>query len=424
MANESDLPGSQPVKPAGEHARDHDPTTGEPIHGKEPDDQTPAPVPAAAAAESEPEAEPEKKKPEHFKDNKRNAIFAKRDAMTTDERETFIKEQPEEAALSELVAGGDAELEEEPAAPAPAAPAAPAPAGPAPLAQERRTYKLTTYGKDAGEVSEEEVIQAGIATLQKERSVDDRMRQVATREEQLLKYGDDLQAFADNLAKGLDIDGQPLQPTGGSANPAPTPTGAAGAIDRAKVAKASSLLLRGDDDAGAQLLAEAVEEAIAAGRAPAPAPAPRKVEVPRLPAAPAPSDPWGKDQRAAANEVFNTEFSDLNDDQFKLAKQSVEGLMIDPKNKGRALEDLVRQAGHQVRRVTATIAPSQPAAPPAAPPSPLGQRRTLKARLPVTPPPASGRAPSAQPAATRYPTASDYVRQRQVMSGSNSSPRK
>lgn len=414
------LPGSQPVKTAGEHAKDFD-ANGQPVHAAEPGDgadavESGAPIDGAATPAAPTETPEQIIKRKSFKDDVRADIAAKRSAMTLEERQAFAKEDPAEFSLSEQIAGGDGVIDGEDGAAAPAAPGVPA--APA-IASDAKTYKVRVYGKDVAEVGEAEVIQAGIRSLQKESAADIRMNQAATRETQLVEWEGQLQSFANNLAKGLDKDGRPLIPAGGPGNPQPPVTGVAGAIDKAKLQQAQAALLRGDDEVSSTLMAEIIQTAVAASR-PATEVEPRKVEVPARPAGV--GDPWGTEQRKQANAVFNDEFMDLSDGQFALAQTQMNALMANPANKGIPLVDLARNAGVTVRQALG------PTAPPPAPTTPtqqvLNDRRSLKARIPLTPPAGNARAPNSQPAAPRFPTASEHVRLLQMRNGSNSSPRK
>ena len=416
MSNE--LPGSQPEKDPTTHARDTDPSTGEPVHSVEPGQEGEAQT--DATVERQGTAEPELTNEERvsaklFKDDVRNAIAARRQGMTLEERQAFAKEQPEEFQASELVAGADAGSDAAPeATSAPATPAQPA------IASNQKTHKIRVYGKDVAEVSEEDVIQAGIKALQKTSAADTRMQQAATREAQLVTWEGQLQTFADNLSKGLDMEGRPINPAGGPGTTQPPAPGVAGAIDRAKLREAQAALLRGDDEASAETLAEIIQAAIAAGKPAAePAEAPRKIEVPARPAGI--GDSWGREQQIQANAVFNDEFMDLSDAQFRLAQTQMQSLMADPANKGKPLVDLARTAGTAIRQ--ALGASHTPAAPAVPGQQILEDRRVLKARIPVTPPAGSARAPSGQAAPPRYPTNAEHVRALQLRNGSNSSPR-
>jgi hypothetical protein len=406
---------------------------GNPVHhALEPADAadpatTPSGAPAPDTSGKTPDQLRREKLAAHgYKDPKRDAIYAKRNSMTVDERNDLAREDPESLAVLDAQAGYESTA---PLAPSPAVPvaAAPAPVAPAPAAPSTPTpvaiaptgkmYKLTVHGVER-DAAEDEVVQAGIAALQKQSAADERLRDAATYEARLEAWRKDLQAHADRLAQ--DGASQQTQP-GKAGNPATT-TGVAGQVDKAKIKQALDALYRnGDVDGSTELLNTALAEAVANARAPAPA-------APTAPAAPGevprlrtqPDDPWSVDQRQAANTVFNSEFGHLSDAQFNVAKAALDKAMADPRSHGKDLTAMVRSVCIAAE-LSAPTAPA-PAPTPTAPNATqqeLNGRRELKARLPMTPPVGTVRAPNAAPVPT-YPTNSQYVAQLRQRSGSNS----
>ena len=398
-----------------------------------------APAPAGPESEREKQTQSlqEKLNQHRYQDPKRAAIYAKRDEMTIEERQALAKEDAESLAILDAQAG--AEPVTTPVAPAapvapaptPAVPAAPtpqaaAPTAPAAIAPTSKKYKLVVDGQER-EANEDEVVQAGIQTLQKQAAADTRLREAATYEARLTEWQRQLQQYADTIARTGNV--QQAQP-GTAGTPAPTTPGVAGKVDKAKVREALDALYRnGDVDGSTELLNAAIADAVAsAPRAPAPAaPAAPAAhgEVPRLPAVA--TDPWSDDQRQAANRVFNAEFGHLTDAQFGVAQKALDRAMADPANRGKDLVTMVRTVCVAAELLpTAAPAPTPPPVPPApAAPTPtqaeLDGRRVLKGRLPLTPPVGAGRAPQAAAPAPRPLTNSEYVAQLRRRSGSNSS---
>ena len=379
-----------------------------------------------AQLEALPEAEKktlaQKVNNKRFRDDARAGIYERRDAMSLEERQELEEADPEQAAILQTQAGhAPAPVQQPaPAAPAPVAATAPAaPGAPAPVASNSNRYKLSIYGREE-EVGEDEVIQAGIQALQKQHAADTRMREASTYEASLNSYADQLQAFANDLARRASTAPGQAQP-GTAGNPAPTSPGVAGVIDKATVQKAMDAFANDDAEGMAAYLQQAVTDAVAAGRASAPAPAapvPSLGEVPRLQRAPA--DPWGNDQRLKANEVFNGEYAHFTDAQYEAAKASLSDAMADPANHGVPLENLVRT----VCRTTARLVPATAAPAPAPPANPvqeqLDSRRVLKARIPVTTPAIAGRVPAPASTEPRFQSPSEYVQRLRQRSGSNS----
>jgi hypothetical protein len=430
----ADLPGAQPNLAPGEvHPTPGGETDsgGAPIlHGAEPhaSEMEGAPAPASAAPAPTPEeaaaAEKvlaQKIRDKRYKGGGRDAIYARRDGMTLEERQALEEHDPESAAMLAAQAGGQEEEEETGAAPAAAAPKAVPGTPAAPIAPNGRTYKLTIYGQEQL-VPEEQILQAGIRELQTGAAADVRMRDAATYEARLNSWRDQLQTYADELARTAS----PAQAQPGPAGtPAPT-TGVAGQVDETKLRQALDALARGDTGDSTKLMNELITEAATkAARSvqPAPAPAPSRThDVPRFQQSAAPVS-WDDAQREKANKVFNDEFASFTDAQYEAAKATVSDAMNDPANVGKDLATIVRTACRATARfVPATAQPAPAPAPPqvlSGTDTELAGRRVLKARLPMTPPPASGRAPSGAPE-VRFPNNSEYVQSLRSRSGSNS----
>ncbi len=415
---------NQPPLPANTPPTTLDGTPGGPVITRAPEidhesgDQAPA-APAMTNAELEqlPEAQKrtlaQKVSERRFKDTGRAAIYERRDAMPLAERQELEQADPEAAGILEAQAGQARAPIDPNAQAAPAAPQAPAPA---PVATNGNRYKLNVYGREE-EVSEDQVIQAGIQALQKQGAADQILRDATTYEASLKRWSTDLQAYADNLARTASTPAP-----AGTPGTAPTTTGVAAKVDPATVRKALDAFANDDADAASLMLQKAVEDAVAA-RTPAPVAhvpgptAPQTGEVPRLQRAA--SDPWSQEQRQRANTVFNSEYASFTDTQYEAAKAALADAMADPANVGQSLETLTRT----VCRTTARLVPAT-TAPPPPPVNPtqenLEGRRVLKARIPVTPPAASGRAPSSAAPEVRYKSPSDYVQELRRRSGSNS----
>jgi hypothetical protein len=360
-----------------------------------------------------------------FKDDARATIYERRDSMPLKERQELEAVDPESAAILDAQAGhAPAPVAPiQPAAPASAAAPAPAaPGAPAPVATNETRYKLSVYGKEQ-EVGEDEIIQAGIQALQKQHAADVRMREASTYEASLNAYAAELQRYADQVAqRASTAPGQAQPGTAGSA--APTSPGVAAVVDQATVRQALEAMENLDSAKATELMQKAINDAVVAGRAASPAPAPATPpstlgEVPRLQRAPA--DPWGEEQRVAANRVFNGEFASFTDAQFNAAKAALDEAMADPANHGVKLENLVRTVCRTTARfVPATTAPALQPAPANPMAEQLESRRVLKARIPVTTPAISGRVPAAAPAEPRFASPSEYVQRLRQRSGSNS----
>lgn len=401
------------------------------LHGAEVDlEGAPAPAPAAGPA-AEPSEGDKKSRLQRIQERSyrgggRDAIYERRDSMTLEERQALESLDEESAAILDAQAGQAraATISQAPLAPTPgpAVPGAPAaspaqPGAPTPVASNSKTYKLSVYGQEQ-EATEDAVIAAGIRALQLEGAADARMRDASTYEARLNAYATELQKYADRVARTAPD----VAPAGPPGSAAPTSPGVAAQIDRATVRQALDAFANDDADGAAAALQKAVADAIAAGRGPAPAPTPPMPtlgEVPRL--QPAVSDPWGDDQRVGANKVFNGEFAHFTDAQFNAAKAALDDAMADPANHGVKLENLVRT----VCRTTARLMPASAVpVPQPAPANPvqgeLENRRVLKARIPVTPPAATGRAQGPAPAETSFVSPSEYVQRLRHRSGSNS----
>lgn len=352
-----------------------------------------------------------------FKDSNRAAIYERRDAMPLAERQELEEQDPEAAAILQAHAG-QGEDPNQPQAPAPAP--APAPGAPAPVATNPNRYKLNVYGREE-EVPEDQVIQAGIQALQKTLAADKILQDATTYEASLKQWERKLQEYSDNLARTASAPA----PAGTPGTPAATTGVTAATVDPATVQQALDAFANDDAQKASQLMLKAINDAVAARItapvAPAPGPTvPTHVtgEVPRLQRAP--SDPWDREQRQRANEVFNSEFASFTDVQYEAARAAIADAMADPANYGQSLETMTRA----VCRTTARLVPATTPTPPPPPVNPMQEnlegRRVLKGRIPVTPPASSGRAPSATAPEVQRQSPSDYVQSLRRRSGSNS----
>lgn len=390
---------------------------GQPIHaGAEPIEGEPAAPAAAAPVADDPNQEAERRRKidsKRYKDDKRSAIYERRDAMTLQERQDLETVDAESLAILDAQAG------HEPAAPAPtpaatptAAGPAPAPAPAAPVASVGKSYRLNIYGQ------EQEYSESDLITLaQKGLAADTHQRDNAEYARSLEVWRGQLQEHADGLARTAS---QQQAPPGPAGSPAPTTTGAAGAIDEATTREALDALARGETAEATRLMQKAISDAVAGAvktahpAAPA-APGPRQGEVPRF-EPPVPADPWSA-QRQTANATFNTEFAHLTDPQFEAVQVRLKAKMGQPESKIRPLLDLAREAAQDLGyRSAPAPAPAQPSATE----QELAGRRVLKARLPLTPPIGGGRAPTGEAPAPAYPSNSQYVEGLRKRSGSNS----
>lgn len=416
---------------------------GQPIGGAaaEPPEDT-GQVDNAAPATEEDAATVEEQRREKiaakgFKDTGRSAIAAKLSAARAKENDEFRQQNPEQAEIAERIAGApstdliarmeaEARGEPDPAQVEASTPAVEQRVTPPPqkkpdqpLASVPKTYTIRVYGKDET-LTEEQVI----AAAQKFRAGTIRLDDVATREAQLEEYAGQLQAYADQL-RARAQDGTRSQPTGGSANPQPPDTGAAGQVDKTKLREAQAALLRGDDEAATEIMAQVIASAIAQrpqAQPPAEVRSSEQGAVPELPAR-NPKEPWSRDDRVKINQVFSRDFGDLleDDDAFADAQALMNARLSSPSSLGKTPEALAAEVGEAVRRARGIASADPPPRnhEPSVVERELESRRTLKAQIPITPPAGSARAPAAAKA-PRFQSNSEYVQSLRQRSGSNS----
>lgn len=279
--------------------------------------------------------------------------------------------------------------------------------------------KISVYGEEVT-VSEDEVREAGIATLQKERAAEYRLQEASKTESRLRKYHQDLDAYRDQLQameKKIRA-GQKLDATDVATATAPPSTGATVTVDDAKLAdaarKAAEAIYRGDPSETAQALKSLLAD-VAQGRTATPPP----VDVNAVAAAAADMVDERKEQRTAeerrtaVNKTFATEFKAVQDhpEAFLVAQARFNAMLADPSNEGRPWEELAREAGKAALHRYPELRPTPPSGgkgnepPPAPAPGavddPLAQRRQLKRSTIVRPSSTSARAPAPQPQPVR-----------------------
>lgn len=362
--------------------------------------QTPEPVQLTPEQQAQQDRENEAKveAAQAYKDDPRNAIFAKRReiarAETTESNELVQQAREEGRGL----------MDPEPPAPQPAD---------TPVAPGGKTVKLVVYGQER-EVPEAEVLQAGIATLQKDAAADQKLTAVARREQELRAQEQQLLLQAERVRQGLDPNtGLPLrtasQPPATGAEPA--------AISTDVLQSTVKALYSGDAEQATKALETLVKQIGArAGTAnPVPTDIVATVEQTVL----ARMDQRDRERSVSsdieqANQVFKTEFADIaaDPDRLAAAKGIRENLLADPVWQSKSRVEVAREVGTRVRKLTTPAAP---------PPDPavqtMEQRRSVKRGLPTTPQ-GGGRAPA--PTAPTYPSNSSYIEQLRKNSGSNS----
>jgi copper chaperone CopZ len=349
------------------------------------------------------------------KSDPRAAMWARRAEQSVEERNEAIAGDSVQTAMLDTLAGAQpddapadevaTELEETPP--------------PAPVASAPEKVKIVVDGQER-EVSRDDVIKAGVATLQKQSAADQRLQDAAT-------YEARVRAWAQSEHERL----KQVAATAVQASPPLPATGAQAPADvQAEVNKALGLLVDGQQEDAAKQLTEVLSR-LAKQAAPAtvgPAALANGAES-QVTVTPPPVR-RSREELSLANTVFNTEYANLDDNAFKFTQALVQAGLRDPANAFRPITDIVREAGNRAREVfagTAAPAPVQsPAAPAPTAPSPgqqaLGVRRELKARIPLSPTGASARAPISD-GTPQVPSNRDYVKQLQRRNGSNSAPR-
>jgi hypothetical protein len=403
------LPGTEPKPPADGAAPD--------VPGNETEPEAP-PVAAAAAPPVAAEPEPVVKEPApQPPPDPRDAIVARRRELRNAEVEEGAKDP--QVRLLDTFAGnpaGDTNARptvnepELPPADAPAAAAA-APAGP--------KVKITVYGEDV-EVDETEVYQAGVATLQKERAAEYRLKQASDQENKLRSYHRDLDAYNDRLKKlEQDLRAGKAPNARDVSNVAALPSGASAAVDDAAVAeaarKAAEAIYKGDPAESAKAL-QSLLASVAQGREATPPP----VDVKAVAEAAADVVEQRRDtrtkeeKRAAVNTTFSTEFPKVleHPEAFAVAKARFDAMLADPDNSGKPWEQLAREAGQvALGRYPELKDPASrgnaPVNPAATVDDQLKARREVKARTVVRSASSTPRAPA--PAAPQPRTNKQYI---------------
>lgn len=387
--------------------------------GAEPDGEV---TPVEAATQAAPELTPEQQEADlrqkisdksFSKHDARAAMWAKRSEMAAAERAELVDSDAEQAqALDDIAGATQGDPEEIDAA------AAAADDADAPLALPAEKVKIVVDGQER-EVPRDEVIKAGVATLQKQAAADVRLQEAATYEARVRDWArtehEKLQEQAAALAQR-------------QASPPPPATGAQAPEDvQASVSKALELLVDGEKDEAAKLLTSVFSRSVpqAAPATPAgPADRPHGAEV-QAAVTPPPAR-RSREELAEANRIYSAEYADIDKDDraYTFTQSLVQASLRDPANAFRPIGDIVREAGNKARSVFAQVpqTPAAPAAQPASEPSPgqqaLEGRRTLKARIPISPTGASVRATTASQAPAGVSN-KDYIQQLQRRSGSN-----
>jgi len=376
------------------------PTSDEPSsEGGEPVVQTDESLPPDTRTTEEIQAENEAKvaAAQAYKTDPRNAIYAKRTQI-------LAAEQGENDAMLEEGRAAGTGLQTPPETP-------PEPAAAAPVAPAGKTVKLVVYGQER-EVPESEVIQAGVATLQKDAAADQKLSVIAQREQALRTQEASLLQAADRIRNGLDpATGLPLRNAG-----QPPATGAEPpAISKDQLESTVKALYSGDPDAAAQALGTLVTQITSRASTTSPVP-PNIVETVER-AVLERIDHRSKGERdaaerAEANTVFKTEFADVAADADKMAaaRGITSTLLADPTWSSKGAVAIARETGARLRRMTTPT-------PPAPEREVINARRETKRGL--TPQPQGGaRAPA--PPVQQFPSNKSYIQQLRKNSGSNS----
>ena len=376
------------------------PTSDEPgSEGGEPIAAQDESLPPDARTPEEIQAENEKKveAAQAYKTDPRNAIYAKRTQI-------LAAEQGENDAMLEEGRAAGTGLLMPPETP-------PEPAAAAPVAPAQKTVKLVVYGQER-EVPEPEVLQAGVAALQKESAADQRLATASQREAALRDQEARLLQAADRIRNGLDpATGLPLRNAG-----QPPATGAEPpAISKDQLESTVKALYSGDPEAAAQALGTLVTQITSRAGTAAPVP-PNLVETVERAVLERIDHRSTAEREAAAraeaNTVFKTEFAEVITDPDKMAaaRGITSTLLADPAWASKGAVAIARETGARVRRMTTPT-------PPAPEREVIDARRVTKRGL--TPQPQGGaRAPA--PPVQQFPSNKSYIQQLRKNSGSNS----
>lgn len=374
----------------------------DPVDGADQTGATEGGEPAPQRTEAEVAADEAKvEAAQAYKSDPRNDIYARH-------REARAAEQAESDVMVTTARAEGRGLMPPPEAP-PSAPAGQE----APVAPQPKSVKIVVYGQER-EVPEAEVLQAGVATLQKDAAADQKLSTIARREQELRSQEAALLQQAERIRQGLDpITGLPLR----TASQPPSPGAAPPAIGTDVLKGVVETLYLGDTEKATKALQTLVTQiSERAGTAnPVPADIVASVEQRVL----AQMDQREIARRAAAdadaaNQVFKTEFADVVSDPVKLAAaKGVRDLLLqDPEWQAKSRAEVAREVGNRVRSLTAPVTPPvDPAA------VELQRRNSVKRTLPAAPQ-GGGRAPA--PVAPKVPTNSEYIEQLRKNSGSNS----
>lgn len=389
--------------------------TGAPPDAPSSETEPEAPVVAAppAAAAPDPEASPAAAEPEKpaAPEDPRAAIYERAKARRDSEVEESAKD-PQVGVLDTL-AGQQPGQPEKPDGEEPDADAIPtrdadAKAGgdPASPPAEGDGVRISVYGQEVV-VSEDEVRQAGIATLQKERAAEYRLQTAAQTEARLRQYHRELDEYREKLLKmekNMRAGKSPGAQDAATATALPT-SGATVTVDDAKLAEsarnAAQAIYRGDPDETAKAL-KALLADVAQGRTATPPPVDVKAvaEVAADVVVKRQEQRTEEERRVAVNQTFAREFESVmkHPEAFALAKTKFDALL--EADDGRDWVELAREAGNTALYRYPEL---RPAAEPSnanrggkpretTTPERLEQRKTLKARTVVPPSATSVRA--------------------------------
>lgn len=415
------------VDPTGHEMVDHvDVADGASIgHGAaEPESPQPAAEPAPEPAPTEEQPAPAAAED----DDPRAAIYDRhREQRAAEEAEVAAlpPEQQAQVDRMRLEAGVQPEPAAEPApAPQPTAaqpaqpPAQPAqPAAPEGVATTDELVTIRVYGQEQ-QVPHQEVVQAGIETLQKERAADARLERVATYEREVRQYHGDCDAYREELRRG---NASAVSP-GETAPPAPPDPGAPEpALSDDVLQEVATDIYSGEPERTVEGLKK-FAAGVVQGRGNATPPSVDEIAeavVPRALDAIVARDV--EQERVNANEVFRDEYADIhgNPDLMAVAQYRMGVLHEDPANEGRSMLDLAREVGAAVRQQYLPSQPSpatqpggqQPGPDPAPQPAvtdELAQRRLIKRETVV--PTSEAHVAQPKPAEPSYPSNSDYVK--------------
>lgn len=256
------------------------------------------------------------------------------------------------------------------------------------LDKESDTVTIRVDGEDI-EVSRDDAIKAGIATLQKDRNADRRQQELSQYERSLKEYE---QRLRDNAARGLDANGNPLTPA-----KADLPDKGVGDAIKEKTAAISKAVFSGDEDGLVSALTE-FATSVAQGRG---SPTPPLDELVERTAEKVETRQQQKGQAEKAktvNETFQKDFADLYEDDQKFTLTKAEFSRLRSSQPDADPVGLMREAGETIRKF---FKPKDSLE------DELARRRDAKGRQP-RPSEAAGRVPPPAPG-PRPPTRSEAV---------------